>query len=79
MNKIFLTLAAAAAFVLTACTADTMTGDSGGETTTVTLTAQLPTDAETRAYSDGTTATYLSYAVYHKASEYESCELVITE
>ncbi len=54
----------AVAFVLTACTSDYGFGESDGNTVTLSYTVGLPSGIDSRAYSDGETAMYLTYGVY---------------
>ncbi len=70
-----------AAFALAACTSDDSLSAQGGETVNVTYTVTLPEEIDTRAndtranaddtraYSDGKTAVYLTYGVYDSAGD----------
>lgn len=55
---------AAAALLVTSCNDGLDNGLKTGEESTVTFTAQLPSEIGTRAFADGKTATQLQYAVY---------------
>ncbi len=70
MKKIYYMILAAAGLFAAACSSEEIitTVDFDNEAQ-VTLTAQLPSNIDTRAYSDGLTATYLTYAVYMKGDE----------
>ncbi|MDE6276749.1 MAG: hypothetical protein K2M06_01425 [Muribaculaceae bacterium] len=69
MNKSLFTLLAACMF-LTACSGDDpRTAPVAGEEATVSFTASLPASIDSRAYSDGTTATALSWAIYETGSK----------
>ena len=68
MKKVlFSTVAMSALMLMATSCADDQTSDlKAGAESTVTITAQLPGDMATRAFSDGTKATELHYAVYEK-------------
>ena len=68
MKKIFFGMLAIVAMVATSCQQDVDLGVKAGETAIVSLNVGTPT----RAYSDGTTATTLQYAVYDAAGNYLS-------
>ena len=55
---------AAAALLVTSCNDEMDNGLKTGDEGTVTFTAQLPSEMETRAFADGLTAKHLQYAVY---------------
>ena len=55
---------AAAALLMTSCNDEMDNGLKTGDEGTVTFTAQLPSEMETRAFADGLTAKHLQYAVY---------------
>lgn len=55
---------AAGLLVLASCSNDDFDGIAKGGDATVTISATLPTDISSRAYSDGLTATHMDYAVY---------------
>ncbi len=63
MNRLTL-LATASAIILAACSTEEIITDSSAQEVSATYTVSLPADMSTRAYSDGRTATYLTYAVY---------------
>ena len=68
MKKILLVLAAAAALLTVSCQKGLVEGGSSPDgTAKVSVDLSFPT-IQTRAYSDGTTATQLQYAVYEKAN-----------
>ena len=67
MKKVFLSLMAAAMLFTTSCQQQELTPDLGGEVT-VTFNVGTP-EIATRAYSDGSTATKLQYAVYHSGTK----------
>lgn len=63
-------LAVAAAVGMTACSADEMPGPNlSGQEVTVSFSAAIPAEMNTRAISDGTTAKNLYYAVYEAGSK----------
>lgn len=70
MKKVlFSTVAMSALMLMATSCADDQTSDlKAGAESTVTITAQLPGDMATRAFSDGTKATELHYAVYEKGT-----------
>lgn len=55
---------AAAALLVTSCNDEMDNGLKTGDEGTVTFTAQLPSEMDTRAFADGLTAKHLQYAVY---------------
>ena len=67
MKKLILAMSAIAMLFATSCVKDLAT-ENAGETSTVTFSVATP-EMATRAYSDGTTATVLQYAVYNAAGE----------
>ncbi len=67
MKKLILAMSAFAMLFATSCVKDLAT-ENAGETSTVTFSVATP-EMATRAYSDGTTATVLQYAVYNAAGE----------
>ena len=68
---------AAFGMLLTSCQNDLDFTPTTGETATVSFAVGTP-DLATRAYSDGTTATVLQYAVYNAAGE-ELTDLTVTD
>ena len=69
LKKFFYSMMAVAMLATTSCTDDPMI--DGGEEATVSFTIGTP-EIATRAYSDGTTATQLQYAVYDADGNYIS-------
>ena len=68
MKKILLGLVAAAALLATSCDKNLQEGPVAADgTAKVSVNLKFP-EIQTRAYSDGTTATQLQYAVYEKTS-----------
>ena len=67
MKKLILAMSAFAMLFATSCVKD-LASENAGETSTVTFSVATP-EMATRAYSDGTTATVLQYAVYNAAGE----------
>ena len=55
---------AAAALLVTSCNDEVNNGLKTGDEGTVTFTAQLPSEMDTRAFADGAMAKHLQYAVY---------------
>ena len=68
MKKILLGLSAFTMLFATSCQNDQGFDTTVGETSTVTFAVETP-EIATRAYSDGTTATVLQYAVYNEAGQ----------
>ena len=77
MKKILLGLSAFAMLFATSCQNDQGFDTTAGETSTVTFAVETP-EIATRAYSDGTTATVLQYAVYD-ANGTELTDLTVTD
>ena len=76
MKKLILAMSAFAMLFATSCVKDLAT-ENAGETSTVTFSVATP-EMATRAFSDGTTATVLQYAVYNAAGE-ELTDLTVTD
>ena len=76
MKKLILAMSAFAMLFATSCVKDLAT-ENAGETSTVTFSVATP-EMATRAYSDGTTATQLQYAVYDAAGN-ELTDLTVTD
>ncbi len=57
----------------TSCSSDDPVVGTTGQEVTVTVTASLPADIQSRTFSDGTTATKFFYAVYEVNGTTESC------
>ena len=76
MKKLILAMSAFAMLFATSCVKDLAT-ENAGETSTVTFSVATP-EMATRAYSDGTTATVLQYAVYNAAGE-ELTDLTVND
>ena len=76
MKKLFLGLSAIAMLFATSCQNDADFGTIVEETATVSFKVETP-EIATRAYSDGTTATHLQYAVYD-ADGNELTDLTVT-
>ncbi|MBO5901566.1 MAG: hypothetical protein J6Q36_04020 [Alistipes sp.] len=76
MKKLMMAVAAFG-MLLTSCQNDLDFTPTTGETATVSFAVGTP-DLATRAYSDGTTATVLQYAVYNAAGE-ELTDLTVTD
>ena len=74
MKKFFLGMLAIVAMIATSCQQEVDLGVNAGETATVSFNVGTPT----RAYSDGTTATVLQYAVYDAAGN-ELTDLTVTD
>ena len=74
MKKLFLGMLAIVAMIATSCQQEVDLGVNAGETATVSFNVGTPT----RAYSDGTTATHLQYAVYDAAGN-ELTDLTVTD
>lgn len=69
MKKILLSaIAVGAAIGFTACSSEEPLGQNGDGTGNVTIVANLPGGMNTRAFSDGTTATTLHYYIYEKGA-----------
>lgn len=64
MKKSLFAMVAVGAVTLASCSSDEMAGPAGSGDGNVIITAQLPTELQSRAYGDGTVAKTLSYAVY---------------
>ncbi len=81
MNHFKLLTAFAAALTLAACNSDELIGSAEGDLVTCTFNVQTPqAEAATRAYSDGLTATYLSFGVYRQSPStgaYDLVELIV--
>ena len=77
MKKILLGLSAFAMLFATSCQNNQGFDTTVGETSTVTFAVETP-EIATRAYSDGTTATVLQYAVYDAAGN-ELTDLTVTD
>jgi hypothetical protein len=72
ISKLFTLMAAAAMMLTTACSSDEPVVTPTGSETSVTFTVDLPSSISNRArtaYADGTTATRLTYAIYHQESD----------
>ncbi len=59
-------LAIASAMMLAACSSEEIISNDAAEEVSVTYTVSLPEALATRAYSDGQTATYLTYGIYRE-------------
>ncbi len=68
MKALYKILCLCAAPLLSGCTADELLSSLKGEET-LTVTVNLPEDITTRAFSDGLTATCLTYGVYSVDAE----------
>ena len=70
MKKLFTMglMLTAATMLVTSCSDESGLGPKEGNEATVTFTAQLPTNVDTRAFADGRTAQTLHYAVYEAGS-----------
>ena len=77
MKKVLLGLSAFAMLFATSCQNNQGFDTTVGETSTVTFAVETP-EIATRAYSDGTTATVLQYAVYDAAGN-ELTDLTVTD
>ena len=75
MKKLLLGMLAIVAMVATSCQQEVDLGVNAGETATVSFNVNAPAS---RAYSDGTTATVLQYAVYD-AADNELTALTVTD
>ncbi|MDE6494613.1 MAG: right-handed parallel beta-helix repeat-containing protein [Duncaniella sp.] len=64
MKKSLFAMVAVGAVTLASCSSEEMAGPAGNGDGNVIITAQLPTELQSRAYGDGTVAKTLSYAVY---------------
>ncbi|MCC8037478.1 MAG: hypothetical protein LIP02_04975 [Bacteroidales bacterium] len=67
MKKSF--ILAAGLLLLASCSNDDFDGMATGGDATVTISASLPSDISSRAYSDGLTAEHLDYAVYESGAD----------
>ena len=76
MKKLILAMSAIAMLFATSCVKD-LASENAGETSVVTFSVATP-EMATRAYSDGTTATVLQYAVYDAAGT-ELTDLTVTD
>lgn len=64
MKKSLFAMVAVGAVTLASCSNDEMVGPASNDEGNVIITAQLPTDLQSRAYGDGSVAKTLHYAVY---------------
>ncbi len=64
MKKVFFAFLAIGAMTLASCSNEEMDVKPAGAEGTVTFTASLPASVQSRDYSDGSTATKLTYAIY---------------
>ncbi len=69
MKKLLVLFAVAAALVTVSCTQENLETVKDGQEVNVTFRAQLPSQIATKAYSDGSLATKLVYAVYNANSK----------
>ncbi len=64
MKKLFSLFALTSLLFASSCSEDAIMEPANGDEATVTFSAELPNSINSRAYSDGNTATHLDYAIY---------------
>ncbi|MCC8037034.1 MAG: hypothetical protein LIP02_02715 [Bacteroidales bacterium] len=72
-KELLATLAAVALMGATSCSSDDPQMGTTGQEVTVTVTASLPADIQSRSFSDGYTATKFFYAVYETDGTTSTC------
>ncbi|MCC8037944.1 MAG: hypothetical protein LIP02_07410 [Bacteroidales bacterium] len=80
MKKTLLAVLAVMGLVsFTSCSSDDPVASTSGQEVSVTVTASLPSDIQSRTYSDGYTATDFYYAVYEESADGTSESCIITK